>query len=180
MQQDYEIIHSVMPGAAVVMGGLAYDNFTESGGPFVRRFLADFLAVGGGQFTDAINFHHYSGTAWPNLAAVVTSLRDTVSAAGIQRPLIWTESGAPSSQRYGGSPSMQANYVVKSYAAAFGLESQPDDLVPLPGLRQPDLFLLRQPRPAGARRRDQAVLCGLLGGRELSDGRHAVARAGQQ
>jgi hypothetical protein len=52
---------------------------------------------------------------------VVTSLRDTASAAGIQRPLIWTESGAPSSQRYGGSPSMQAGYVVQAYAAAFGL-----------------------------------------------------------
>jgi hypothetical protein len=121
MQEDYQIIHGVMPNAAVVMGGLAYDNFTESGGPFVRQFLADFLAVGGGPFTDAINFHHYSGTSWPNLAAVVTSLRDTASAAGIQRPLIWTESGAPSSQRYGGSPSMQAGYVVQAYAAAFGL-----------------------------------------------------------
>ena len=45
---DAALIHAAAPGAAVVLGGLGYDNFTDLGGGFVRSFLPDFLAAGGG------------------------------------------------------------------------------------------------------------------------------------
>jgi hypothetical protein len=102
LQRDYTTIKSIMPNAFIVMAGLAYDNFTDqclpSGecGPFVRSFLADFLAAGGAAYTDAINFHHYNNSAWPSLDAVVQAIRTTMQAAGAQNPLIWTETGAPS------------------------------------------------------------------------------------
>jgi hypothetical protein len=129
LQRDYTTIKSIMPNAFVVMAGLASDNFTDqclpSGecGPFVRSFLADFLAAGGAAHTDAINFHHYNNSAWPSLDAVVQSIRTTMQAAGAQNPLIWTETGAPSAAGppYNGGEQMQAAYVVEAYTKAMGM-----------------------------------------------------------
>ena len=129
LQRDSTIIKSVMPNAFVVMAGLGYDNFTDQClpngqcGPFVRSFLADFLTAGGAAYTDAINFHHYNNSAWPNLDAVVQSIRTTMQAAGAQNPLIWTETGAPSAAGppYNGGEQMQAAYVVEAYAKALSL-----------------------------------------------------------
>ncbi len=118
LAQDRQIITSASPDAAVIMGGMGYDFFTDEGGAFVRSFLPDFLAAGGGPFTDAINFHHYPASpAWPTLGAAVDSIRQTLASAGVQKPLIWTETGAPSDPNYGGSLAAQADYVVEAYTA---------------------------------------------------------------
>ena len=41
------------------MGGIAYDYFREDYGPFVREFLDNVLAAGGGQCMDYMVFHYY-------------------------------------------------------------------------------------------------------------------------
>ena len=123
LTQDYGIIKGSAPNTAVVMGGLGYDNFTDERGTFVRSFLADVLAAGGGAVTDAVNFHHYPSLTshWTDLRAVVAALHTTMAAAGVQLPLIWTETGAPTDPHWGGSVASQADYVLKAYAGALAL-----------------------------------------------------------
>ncbi|HMA37909.1 MAG TPA: S-layer homology domain-containing protein, partial [Chloroflexia bacterium] len=118
LEQDAQIIKSVAPAAAVVIGGLGYDNFTEQGGPFVRSFFPNLLAAGAGASMDAVNFHHYpsASSSWPSLQALVDSLQATMAAAGVQKPLIWSETGASSDPFWQGSLALQAAYVPKVYA----------------------------------------------------------------
>jgi hypothetical protein len=127
LHQDYMIIKAIAPQTDVVMGGLAYDWFQDqcqpngTCGPFVRNFLPNFLAAGGGGWTDAVNFHHYPRTFWSSLGAVVQSLRTTMQAANVQKPLLWTETSAPSSPQYQGSLEEQSAYVAQAYASGLGL-----------------------------------------------------------
>ncbi|HUS16736.1 MAG TPA: S-layer homology domain-containing protein [Chloroflexia bacterium] len=125
LRQVRAVIKAESPDASVTMGGLAYDAFIDQDRWFVRSFLADFLAAGGGDVTDAINFHSYSNSTWPSLAAVITSIRATMDAAHVHKPLIITEAGAPSRDEYGGNLELQAAYVSKLYVRALtlGVES---------------------------------------------------------
>ncbi|HEX6607678.1 MAG TPA: S-layer homology domain-containing protein, partial [Chloroflexia bacterium] len=126
LHQDYLIIKAIAPQTDVVMGGLAYDWFQDqcqpngTCGPFVRNFLPNFLAAGGGAWTDAVNFHHYPRTFWPSLGAVVQALQTTLQAAHVQKPLLWTETSSPSSPEYQGSLEAQSAYVVQAYASGLG------------------------------------------------------------
>jgi hypothetical protein len=52
-------VKAANPDAYVVLGGIAYEWFEDMGGPFVRRFLDDVLAAGGGNYFDIMNFHIY-------------------------------------------------------------------------------------------------------------------------
>lgn len=56
-----EAIKAADPEATVLMGGLAYDWFTEDeyGGPFDRYFLDDVMKAGGGAYVDVLNFHYF-------------------------------------------------------------------------------------------------------------------------
>jgi hypothetical protein len=139
LHQDYTIIKAIAPQTDVVMGGLAYDWFQDqcqgpwqpggfrgtepnlTCGPFVRNFLPNFLAAGGGTFTDAVNFHHYPRSFWSSLGAVVQSLRTTMQVANVQKPLLWTETSSPSSAEFQGSLEEQAGYVAQAYASGLGL-----------------------------------------------------------
>ncbi len=133
LSTDYGILKAANPANAVIMGGLAYDSFTDECSipldcQFVRSFLADFLAQGGGAYTDAINFHSYTNGTWATrygsaaaLSSAVAALRSTLTAAGVQRPLIWTEGSISSNPKYGGSAALQTAYIVKAYAQTFGL-----------------------------------------------------------
>ena len=55
----YQAIKAADPQATVLMGGLAYDRFTEYGGPFVRYFPDRVMENGGGPYMDALNFHYF-------------------------------------------------------------------------------------------------------------------------
>lgn len=133
LSTDYSILKAANSRNAVIMGGLAYDSFTDEcpnpvDCPFARNFLANLLVQGGGAYTDAINFHHYTNGTWEarygavtGLSTAVGALRSTIAAAGLQRPLIWTEGSTSSNPKYGGSDAGQTAYVVKAYARTFGL-----------------------------------------------------------
>jgi hypothetical protein len=61
LSRIYTTIKSVDPSATVMFGGIAHDWFTENeDGVFNRYFLDDVMAVGGGDFTDALNFHYFT------------------------------------------------------------------------------------------------------------------------
>jgi hypothetical protein len=55
----HQTIKSADPEATVLLGGLAYDWFTEYQGPFYRYFLDDVLEADGGRHLDLTNFHYF-------------------------------------------------------------------------------------------------------------------------
>ena len=59
LRRAYGAIKAADPGATVLMGGVAYDNFTEYNGPFNRYFVDDVMAAGGGNYVDVTNLHYF-------------------------------------------------------------------------------------------------------------------------
>jgi hypothetical protein len=55
----YQAIKAADSQAIVLMGGLAYDGFTEYGGAFNRYFSDTVMQAGGGAFIDVLNFHYF-------------------------------------------------------------------------------------------------------------------------
>jgi hypothetical protein len=55
----YPAIKAADPEATVLMGGVAYDWFTEYGGPFYRYFPDDVMAAGGSDNLDVLNLHYF-------------------------------------------------------------------------------------------------------------------------
>jgi hypothetical protein len=109
------------PYAKLVMGGLAYDNFQEQGGPFNRAFLDGFLDAGGGQYMDVFNFHYYVQNAnWCSLAAKLAELRAKLAAHHVNVPIICTETGFTSSSQYQSNTETQSLYLAQAYAQALG------------------------------------------------------------
>lgn len=113
--------------AKILMGGLAYDYFQEEYGPFVREFLDDVLAAGGGQCMDYMVFHYYPFFEYrwsaygPGLSGKAVFLRSKLAQYGVGHlPMMVTEAGFhsdpyppwPSTER------IQASYVVKLFAQA--------------------------------------------------------------
>jgi O-glycosyl hydrolase len=55
----YSAIKAADPEAFVLMGGIAYDWFTEYNGPFNRYFPDDVMTNNGSLYFDALNIHYY-------------------------------------------------------------------------------------------------------------------------
>jgi hypothetical protein len=117
----YPVIKAANPRAQVVLGGLAYDNFEDQGGGFVREFLDDVLAAGGGQCFDVMNFHYYPvfQPVWApygaGLSGKANYLYDRLRQYGLaDKRMICTEAGWHSD--YESTPEIQARYVVKLFA----------------------------------------------------------------
>ncbi len=125
----YPAIKAADPEAKVLLGGIAYDWFddqTEQPGPFVRSFVPDVLAAGGGDYFDVMNFHVYPAFApnWvaepsdgPGLLEKSEALRGLLAQYGLNKPMMITEAGSHSNadgttQR---TSEDQASYVVALY-----------------------------------------------------------------
>lgn len=127
----YPAVKAADPGAKVVMGGIAYDWFEEDGGPFVRTFINDVLASGGGQYFDIMNFHYYpafspnwTSSSGPGLTDKTVYLRNLLNSYGVNKPIIITESGwhdnnAPSSPS---TPEKQSRYVVELFTQSMAAD----------------------------------------------------------
>jgi len=129
----YPVIKSASPRTQVALGGLAYDWFTdqeENPGPFVREFLDDVLAAGGGQCIDAMNFHYFpcARETWADyrfgLGGKADFLRDKLREYGLENmPMIVTEAGWHSdnvSDRQS-TPEIQARRVVELFAQSLSV-----------------------------------------------------------
>jgi hypothetical protein len=109
------------PEARLVLGGVAYDNFQESGGPFYRRFVDDVLDAGGGQYLDALNFHYYvQNVHWCSFTEKLDELRGKLKAHNVNIPIISTETGFTSDTKFGSNNDMQSLYVAQAYAQTAG------------------------------------------------------------
>lgn len=119
----YPVVNAANPNAKVLLGGIAYDWFTEHNGPFVRQFLDDVLAHGGGAYFDIMNFHQYPPFApnWgapngPGLVEKAQAIRAKLAEYNLSKPLLVSESGMHSNAPE--SPERQARYVTKLYTQA--------------------------------------------------------------
>ncbi len=129
----YPVIKQANPRAQVALGGLAYDWFEDQDGPYVREFLDDVLAAGGGDCFDLMNFHYYPlfEPVWapygPGIGGKANYLRIKLAQFGFaDKPIINTEAGWHSDDYYvsPSTPEIQARYVAKLFAQsiASGLE----------------------------------------------------------
>jgi streptogramin lyase len=116
----YPVVKAANPQAQVVFGGLAYDAFLEEGGWFVRTFLDDVLAAGGGAHFDYMNFHYYPAFAgrWtttqgPGLKEKVEAIRTKLNEYGVEKPILITETGW--SNINNGTDEIQSRYVVELF-----------------------------------------------------------------
>lgn len=115
-------VRAADPAARIAMGGLAYDNFTEGGGPFNRRFVDDVFTAGGGQYLDLFNFHFYTQNInWCSFSLKLSELRAKLKAYGLSNmPIISTESGLTSEAAFSSSDTLQSAYVGQLYAQGLG------------------------------------------------------------
>jgi streptogramin lyase len=104
----YPAVKEANPQAQVVFGGIAHDGFVEHGGSFIRAFLGEVLAAGGGAHFDYMNFHYYPAFAgnWtqgngPGLLEKVAAVRQQLNVYGIDKPILITETGWPNSDQTG-------------------------------------------------------------------------------
>jgi hypothetical protein len=101
----YPEVKAIDPNAKIVIGGLAYDFFTDrpGGGIFVRDFLDNVLASGDGQvYFDYMNVHYYpfvrhreewtSGNS-SGLIEKINALKAKMAEYNVNKPLMVTEIG---------------------------------------------------------------------------------------
>jgi hypothetical protein len=108
------------PNAYVIFGGIAFDWYTDEGGPFIRNFLDNVLQHGAGPYFDMMNFHTYPAFSlnWaphgPGLYQKAQAVRAKLAEHGLNKPIIVTEAGWYSdtgTPHNPSSPEIQARYV---------------------------------------------------------------------
>jgi hypothetical protein len=113
----YQPMKEADPEAQIVFGGLAYDNWTSQGGPFVEEFLDGVLQNNGGDYFDVMNFHYYPAfrANWEpygrGIIGKASYLRDKLRSYGVDKPFICTEASMWSDEAHGGSDELQSRYV---------------------------------------------------------------------
>ena len=124
-------VEQTSPNTKLILGGLAYDYFAgeEATGVFVRSFLDDVLAAGGGDHVDLLSLHYYPKNRgnWTNdpnstgFAEKLQAVRQDLNNQGYQSlPIIVTEVGWHSnpSDNFPSTPEIQSRYVVQLLAQA--------------------------------------------------------------
>jgi hypothetical protein len=128
LEAVYRPMKAADPEAQIVFGGMAYDAWTSTGGPFVEEFLDRVLDYDGGKSFDVLNFHYYPAFRghWdpygPGIMGKATYLRDKLAARGVEKPLICTEASMWSDEDHGGSDELQSRYVAQLYARSMAAD----------------------------------------------------------
>jgi hypothetical protein len=130
----YQPVHTANPNARVVMGGIAYDAFTDApDGVFVRAFLDDVLTAGGGSAFDVMNFHYYPAfrkdwtqTDGTGLPEKIAAIRQKLADHALEKPLVLTETGWHSNDalQNPSSEEEQSRYVVRFFAQSIAYDLQ--------------------------------------------------------
>lgn len=131
LAEVYPVAKAANPAVQIVMGGLAYDWFEEQGGPFVRNFLPDVLAAGGGAYFDVANFHYYPLFApnWTDdsslgLIEKAEDVRSVLATYGYVKPLVITEAGWHDNDVVGvpSTPEEQARYLIELFTESMAAD----------------------------------------------------------
>jgi hypothetical protein len=129
-RQVYPVMKTANPAVKLLNGGVAYERFREEDPdlPYVRRFLDDFFAAGGGHYIDIFNFHYYPNFAYRwepygrELIGKTTYLRSKLAQYGLNLPIVCTEIGQHSDPSRGSSHESQSRYVVKTFVWAMAAD----------------------------------------------------------
>lgn len=133
-------IKAANPNAQILFGGVSMDGFTDvqpgdpfvNTGDFVRSFVSDVFAAGGGSHIDIMNIHQYPAfrAQW-NPDSQGTGFIDKVSATRAiigqygfgNMPFMVTESGTNSNnlQALPGTEESQARYLVELFTQAYAV-----------------------------------------------------------
>jgi len=130
LQTIYPVVKAANPDAKILLGGLAYDWFDDAGGPFIRSFLDDVLANGGGDYFDIMNFHAYSRNAgeWATQGVGIIEktafIREKLRSYELDKPIFITESGEHSNNLFGqpSSQEQQNRTVVEVFTQAMAAD----------------------------------------------------------
>ncbi len=137
MAVAYPAIKQGMPSAIVTNGGLAYDDWYSpptSYGRVDKNFLADFLAAGGGQYIDALDFHYYPAFNYnwnssdryaSDIVGKANHLRQVLSNHSLNRPLLVSETGMRTSAPYPPPGERADRYVTQVYARSMSAQIYP-------------------------------------------------------
>ncbi|MDT8305773.1 MAG: cellulase family glycosylhydrolase, partial [Anaerolineae bacterium] len=127
----YPAVKQANNQAQVIFGGIAYDWWADTGGPFVETFLDDALAAGAGAHFDIMNFHFYPGfwrrwtdDASSGLSEKAQAIRSKLDNHQVNKPVIITEAGWHSSNEplSPSSPEEQARYVVELFVESMAAD----------------------------------------------------------
>jgi len=129
----YPLVKQVDPDATIYLGGLAYETFP--GAPFDPTFLDDFMAAGGGNTFDVMNFHFYSAFhyVWDRfghgVAGKANYLRSELKRYGFTKPIACTEIGhptaGPAADKQDYSEDATSRYVAKGVIRALADDVKP-------------------------------------------------------
>ncbi|MBN1887785.1 MAG: hypothetical protein JW850_07330 [Thermoflexales bacterium] len=121
----YTKVKALDPGALVVFGGLAYDNWVD--GNVERNFFTETLRYGAGQFFDAANLHYYpiNPIDFPTMAHKINEISEIMARHNVQGKQIWvTETGMWVNdigyEPLNGSLTLQQDFIVQEIARGFG------------------------------------------------------------
>lgn len=128
----YQAVKASNPNAKVLLGGVAYDLFTDQGGSFHRAFLDDVFGAGGGSCFDFMNFHYYPSFEihWLSygygIIGKYNHLQQKLQSYGLNKPLFITEAGWFSDQSSAGQSNheIQSRYVVKLFTQAAAVNAR--------------------------------------------------------
>lgn len=129
-RQAYQVMKATNPAVKLLNGGVAYERFREDDPdlPYVKQFLDDFFAAGGGNYIDIFNFHYYPSFApvWEaygrELMGKTAYFRSMLAQYGLDLPIVCTEIGQHSDPSRGESDESQSRYVVKTFAWAMAAD----------------------------------------------------------
>lgn len=124
----YPRMKTADPEAQIVFGGIAYDNFTTTGGPFVPDFLDRVLQSGGGAHFDVMNFHYYSvfQRIWdpygPGIIGKTRYLQNKLAEYDVYKPFVCTETSMWSDAANGSSHEEQSRQLVKVFVRSMTID----------------------------------------------------------
>lgn len=101
LQVGYKTVKEINPNAKVLLGGVAYDWFTDKGGVFNPNFLDEIFTLGAANYFDYMNFHYYPDfderweklTGKPGLTGKISEILRIMANHGVDRPVVCTELG---------------------------------------------------------------------------------------
>ncbi|RME49862.1 MAG: hypothetical protein D6796_04200 [Caldilineae bacterium] len=111
----YRKVKSLDPDALVLLGGLAYDNWTL----FERSFFDNILQAGAGRYFDVLNLHYYpiNLTEFPTMVSKVSELQGIMTRHQLHNKRIWvTETGEWANSE---AAENQRNFIAEELPRAF-------------------------------------------------------------
>lgn len=112
----YNKVRRLDPGALVMIGGLAYDNWSV----FDRSFFSKTLQSGAGNYFDVANVHYYPINAvdFPTMGHKVNEIKDIMRKNGVDGKRIWVTETSMHTNTPAGLEG-QLNYIVRELGRGF-------------------------------------------------------------